>query len=57
MEIKIFEVAGEKFTRFKVRRKEYPLVKAILDKYGITIPVKKSSRFIYFEAKGDYING
>ncbi|TCL40005.1 hypothetical protein EV210_101205 [Anaerospora hongkongensis] len=56
MELSIFEVAGETFTRFKVLKSQYPLYKGLLNKYGITTPAKQSSRYIYFEAKGDYLN-
>jgi len=57
MVMSIFEVAGEVYTRFRVSIKQYPAFKKLLDKYGITECIKKSSRFIYFEAKGDYLNG
>jgi hypothetical protein len=57
MEMRIFEVAGETFTRFKVPKSEFPIVKRLLTAHGITTPTKKNSRFVYFEAKGDYLNG
>lgn len=56
MEMNLFEVAGEKYTRFKILLSEYRLLKKSLDRIGLTEPSKKSSRYIYFEAKGDFLN-
>jgi hypothetical protein len=56
MEMKLFEIAGERYTRIKVSLSQYRFVKNILAKHGITEPSKKSSRYIYFEVKGDLLN-
>lgn len=60
MVMSIFEKDGKTYTRFKVRLKELKLWKACLkSKYCINTskPVKKNSRYIYFEKEGDWING
>lgn len=60
MEMSIFEKGGKTYTRFKVTLKEFKSWKALLEiKYGIDTsePVKKNSRYIYFEKEGDWING
>ena len=60
MEMNLITVARKTFTRFKLSLKEYndptSPYKRILNKYGVTNPTKKSSRFIYFEMEGDWIN-
>lgn len=59
MEMSIFEKDGKTYTRFKVRLKELKFWKSLLKRYGIDTsePVKKNSRYIYFEKEGDWING
>lgn len=60
MEMSIFKKDGKIYTRFKVRLKELKSWKDYLKlKYGIDTskPVKKNSRYIYFEEEGDWING
>ena len=56
MEMKLFEVAGEKYTLFKIVRSQYPMFKKILHSIGLVKPSKVSTRFVYFEAKGDFLN-
>lgn len=56
----IFEKDGKTYTRFKLTIKEFKDFKLYLQvKFGIdtNTPVKKNSRFIYFEKEGDLING
>ena len=56
----LFEKDGKVLTRFRVSLKRFwgwkPYLKA---KYNIDTdnPSKKSSRYIYFEKEGDYLNG
>ena len=59
MEISIFKKDGKTYTGFKVTLKEFKSWRYILIKYGIDTskPVKKNSRYIYFEREGDWING
>lgn len=59
MEMSLFKKDGKIFTRFKVRLKEFSSWVVMLKAYGIKIsePSKKSSRYIYFEKEGDWING
>jgi hypothetical protein len=61
MEMLIFEKGGKTYTRFKITLKEFKLkfLRNLLTKYGIDTsgPVKKNSRYIYFEKDGDWING
>ena len=60
METSLFKKDGKVYTRFKVSLKNCwkwkPYLKA---KYNIDMdnPSKKSSRYIYFEKEGDYLNG
>lgn len=59
MEMSIFEKNGKTYTRFKLTVKEFKDFKLYLQaKCGIdtNVPVKKNSRFIYFEKEGDLIN-
>lgn len=56
MEMSLFEVAGEKYTRFKILRSQYSMFKKILGEFGIVKPSKISSRYVYFEAEGDFLN-
>ena len=59
MEMSIFEKDGKTYTRFKIKLKELKFWQGLLDiKHGIDIsePVKKNSRYIYFEKEGDLIN-
>ena len=51
MELKLIEVARRKFTRVKIRTKDWDidsLSKALGDK-----PIKQSSQFTYWEVEGD----
>lgn len=58
METNIFERNGEIWTRFKVSAKEIHLYSGLLKKYvDITKPVKQNTRYVYFECKGDLLNG
>ena len=59
MEISIFKKDGKTYTRFKIMLKEFKSWKGLLIKCGIDTsePVKKNSRYIYFEKEGDGING
>lgn len=59
MEMSIFEKDGKTYTRFKITLKEFKFLRGLLTKYGIDTsePVKKNSRYIYFEKEGDWING
>ncbi len=56
----LFKKDGKVYTRFKVSLKDFwkwkPYLKA---KYNIDTdkPSKKSTRYIYFEKEGDYLNG
>jgi len=56
MEMRLIQIANEVYTRLKVQIKQYPVFKRLLKKYGAVDPVRKSSRFIYFEVKGDLLN-
>ena len=56
----LFKKDGKTFTRFKVKLKEFDLWRTFLEiKYCIDTsnPVNRSSKFIYFEKAGDWING
>lgn len=57
MEMSIFKKDGKTYTRFKITLKEFKLKFLInlLAKYSIDTsePVKKNSRYIYFEKEGD----
>lgn len=61
MEMSIFKKDGKTYTRFKITLKEFRLkfLRDLLIKYGIDTsePIKKNSRYIYFEKEGDLING
>ena len=59
MEMSIFEKDGKTYTRFKLSLKEFKSLRDMLIKYGFDVskPVKKNSRYIYFEKEGDWING
>lgn len=61
MEMSIFKKGGKTYTRFKITLKEFKLkfLRNLLTKYGIDAsgPVKKNSRYVYFEKEGDWING
>ena len=57
MEVSIFERDGETWTRFKIKAKELNIYVGLIKKYvDVTNPVKKNSRFVYFECKGDLLN-
>ncbi|WP_462427227.1 hypothetical protein [Fusobacterium varium] len=55
MEMKLFKKGKERWTRFKVGVKEIQFlpIEVIV---ALGYPIKKSSRFYYFEKKGDYLN-
>lgn len=59
MEISIFKKEEKTYTRFKITLKEFKSWRDMLIKHGIDTskPVKKNSRYIYFEKEGDWING
>ena len=60
MKKSLFEKDKKDWTRFKCSLKEFPEWQRLLEiKYCIdtSMPVKKSSRFIYFEKEGDFLNG
>lgn len=60
MEMSIFKKDDKTYTRFKIKLKEFKSWQALLEiKYCIDTskPVKKNSRYIYFEKEGDWING
>lgn len=57
METSIFERDGKTWTRFKVKVKELQKYARLLKKWvDVNKPVKRSSRFIYFEVEGDLLN-
>lgn len=57
METSIFERDGKTWTRFKVKVKELWVYSQLLKKYvDIKKPVRQSSRYIYFEVEGDFLN-
>ena len=59
MEMSLFKKNGKTFTKFRVKLKEFNFYRVLLEiKYCIdtSAPVKKSSKFIYFEKEGDWIN-
>ena len=57
MEMSIFKKDGKTYTRFKVTLKEFKSWQALLGCIDTSKPVKKNSRYIYFEKEGDWING
>ncbi len=57
METSIFERDGKTWTKFKVKAKELPIFTKLLKNYvNINKPVKRSSKYIYFEVEGDLLN-
>lgn len=59
MEMSLIKKDKKYWTRFKCSLKEFPKWQGLLEtKYCIdtSMPVKKSSRFIYFEKEGDFLN-
>ena len=58
MEISLIKKDKKDWTRFKLTLKEFSEVRGLLDTFGIDTekPSKKSSRFIYFEKEGDFLN-
>ena len=53
----IFKRGGEIWTRFKIPVKDLAIYSAIIRKYvDIKNPTKKSSRYVYYECKGDLLN-
>lgn len=59
MEMSLIKKDKKDWTRFKLTLKEFSELRGLLDKFGIDTdnPPKKSSRFIYFEKEGDFLNG
>lgn len=59
MEMSLIKKDKKDWTRFKLTLKEFSELRGLLDKFGIDTASssKKSSRFIYFEKEGDYLNG
>lgn len=58
MEMSLIKKDKKDWTRFKLTLKEFTELRGLLDKFGIDVdnPSKKSSRFIYFEKEGDFLN-
>lgn len=57
METSIFKKDGEIWTRFKIPIMDLKIYAPIIRKYvDINNPTKKSSRYIYYEHKGDLLN-
>lgn len=57
METSIFKRDGETWTRFKIPVGDLTIYAPIIRKYvDINKPAKKSSRYIYYECKGDLLN-
>lgn len=57
METKIFIRDGETWTRFKVKIREVGVYAYMLKKYvDVDKPVRQSSRYAYYEVKGDLLN-
>lgn len=59
MEMSLLKKDGKIWTKFKCSLKEFPYFQALLEiKYSIDTkePIKKNSRFIYFEKEGDLLN-
>lgn len=58
MEMSLIKKDKKDWTRFKLTLKEFSELRGLLDKFGIdtSSPSKKSSRFIYFEKEGDFLN-
>lgn len=56
MEMTLFTKNKENWTRFKIGLKEiYTMLPKVL--FALGEPTKKSSRFYYWEKKGDFLNG
>lgn len=58
MEMSLIEKVNPVRTRFKLTLNEFKQLKPLLEKIGIDtqMPVKRSSRYIYFEKEGDLLN-
>lgn len=58
MEMTLIKKDKRGYTRFKLTIKEFSELRPLLSKFGIDVdnPSKKSSRFIYFEIEGDFLN-
>ena len=57
METSIFKRDGEIWTRFKIPVRDLAIYSPLIRKYvDINEPVKKSSRYVYYECKGDLLN-
>lgn len=57
METSIFKRDGEVWTRFKIPVGDLMIYAPLIRKYvDINKPAKKSSRYIYYECKGDLLN-
>ncbi|OSA84089.1 hypothetical protein B2H84_03100 [Clostridium botulinum] len=57
MEMRLFKKNNEAWTRFKIPTKELNSISAVAIKMFAKEPTKVSSRFTYYEIKGDYLNG
>lgn len=57
MEMSIFKKDGKTYTRFKITLKEFKSCRLCSSCIDTSKPVKKNSRYIYFEKEGDWING
>ncbi|KEI94960.1 hypothetical protein N496_18485 (plasmid) [Clostridium botulinum A2B3 87] len=57
MEMKLFKKDNELWTRFKISNKYLDSISAIAIKLYAKKPTKVSSRYTYYEIKGDFING
>ena len=56
MEMSVFEKGGKTYTRFKITLKEFRYWQVLLEiKYCIDTsdPIKKNSRYIYFEGSSE----
>jgi hypothetical protein len=57
MQMKLIEKNSEDWTQFKISVKELNSIPALIIKaYGYE-PIKVSSRYTYYEIKGDFLNG
>ncbi|MBE1304150.1 hypothetical protein G4W71_08970 [Clostridium botulinum] len=57
MEMKLFKKDNELWTRFKIFNKYLDSIPAIAIKLYAKKPTKVSSKYTYYEIKGDFLNG
>lgn len=57
MILSLFPKNGEDWTRFKIPQKELNTPAALAIKMVAKNPTKVSSRYTYYEIKGDFLNG